>query len=601
MDHGMSRRHLFSWRPPRLRTLETRLVGMLLLLFMPGLFGFTVSGQTQRCWITFRDRGSSVQPSLADAKRLGISDHALWRRSKVLPPDRLIDDLDLPVNPSYLEQLRSAGIVIRSTSRWFNAVSAELNPAQQASLSNYPFVANVKPVAVFFRRVQETTSPQFSKESIVTTPTAQIDYGQSFSQLNLLRVIDVHSEGVTGAGVIIGMLDDGFNQHTVQAALRNIKVIAEYDFVQQDSNTSRAPGEYITEGNHGAATLSVIGGFDNGKLIGVAFGASFILAKTEIDRTEIRLEEDLYVAGLEWEERLGADIVSSSLGYDIFTDGSGYAYQDMNGVTATTTKAARIAARKGVLLVTAMGNEGNYRDVTTRATGTLITPADADSIVSVGAVNSAGQLAGFSSTGPTADGRVKPEVVAQGVSVWIMYGENGYVSGNGTSFATPLTAGVAALVLSAHPTLTPLQVRDRLTTTAKALYDSSVGMVSHPNNFYGWGMVDALNAVGKLSAAGGPTPVSNQFVLRISYPNPFSNAMTIQVEAPGEQDIDVAIYNLLGQRVRTLYRGKSQAGTNYFQWLSGLTDAGVQVASGIYFCRLITSESALTQRILYVK
>jgi serine protease AprX len=565
-----------------------------LFLFVTILTLFTCdfASAQQRFWITFRDRGPQVDRSSADPRSLGITERALWRRSKVLPAQRLIDELDLPVNPSYLRQLNATGVVIRSTSRWFNAVSAELTGGQRAALEILPCVASVEPVRVFFRQEPEPVSPLVPQTLQKLSGSAAIDYGASLTQLSTINVVDVHASGVTGSGVIIGVLDNGFNQHAIHPALKDIKVMAEYDFVQRDSNTSRAPGEYASQGNHGAGTLSLIGGYENGKLIGAAFGASFILGKTEVDSVEKPVEEDLYVEGLEWAERLGADVVSTSLGYNDW-----YTYSDFDGATATTTKAARIAARKGVLLVTAMGNEGNYRDARTRATGSLIAPADADSIVSVGAVSSSRFLAGFSSTGPTADGRIKPEVVAQGVSDYVMYGEAGYTLGAGTSFATPLVAGVAALILSAHPTLTPMQVRDRLILTARALYDSSVGMVSHPNNFYGWGMVDAARAVG----ISNPVPSSGQFVLRQNYPNPFNGSTTILVDAPSDAVIELSIYNILGQRVRKLYSGKAQVGTNYFQWANARDDAGNPVAAGLYLCRLSAPGSVSSQKILYIK
>jgi len=386
------------------------------------------------------------------------------------------------------------------------------------------------------------------------------------------------------------MLDDGFNNHTTHPALKNIKVIAEYDFVQRDSNTSIAPGEYSSQGGHGGSTLSVIGGFDNGKLIGVAYGASFILAKTEIDSVEIKLEEDLWVEGLEWEERLGAEIVSSSLGYNDW-----YQYSDFNGLTATTTKAARVAARKGILVVNAMGNEGNYQSGT-KNTGTMIAPADADSILSVGAVWSDGAIASFSSTGPTFDGRIKPDVVAQGVNVYVASGSSGYQSSNGTSFSTPLTAGVAALVLSAHPTWTPMQVRNALKQTAKPLYNATAGMTARPNNFFGWGMVDALKAKG-ITFGGNNT----DFVFHNSFPNPFNNSTTIVVDAPTEQEIELAIFNLLGQKVRTLYQGKSAPGVSRYYWWNGVDEANNHVATGIYICRLKAAGAVFSQKIVYLK
>ena len=571
--------------------------------FMNLALGFTIlvvtagmsasAQQTQRYWITLRDRGSHTTLSKLNAQDLGISEHALWRRAKVLPPDRLIDELDLPVDQSYLDQLRASGVTIRSTSRWFNAVSAELTPDQQATVASLPCVASVGPVAVFIRR-----DPQGTTTRADVTPSLQkgasstdLNYGPSLTQLTNIKVVDVHNLGINGSGVVIGMLDDGFNNHTVHPALKNIKVIAEHDFVQGDSNTSVAPGEYSSQGFHGETTLSTIGGYDSGKLIGVAYGASFILAKTEVDSTETRVEEDYWVSGLEWEERLGAEIVTSSLGYNIFDDGTRYTFQNMDGRTATTSKAARIAARKGVLVVNAMGNEYHSQP------GTLIVPADADSIISVGAVYSDGTIAGFSSVGPTSDGRTKPEVMAQGVNVYVASGTGNYGSSSGTSYATPLTAGVAALVLSAHPTWTPMQVRDRMTQTAKPLYDSSAGMKTHPNNYFGWGMVDALNAVGKF----GPGSIPTEFALYHNYPNPFNGSTTILVDAPTDQEMDLSVFNLLGQKVCSLYKGRSTPGVNTFYWRDGLDDANNRVATGIYICRLSVAGTVFSQKIVYLK
>ena len=590
--HAVSLILVSSWRS---RNPIRKIAGglrLLLPLIVIVTLNATSSAQTQRCWITFRDRGPSHDLATTDPKALGISDRALWRRSKVLPPDRLIDELDLPPAQSYLDQLRSEGIVIRSSSRWLNAVSAELTDAQRASIANLPFVSSVTPVQVFFKQQQEggppLPGPILKKES-----TAGIDYGESYSQLNALKVPDVHARGITGSGVIIGVLDDGFNAHRTHPALKNLRIVAEYDFVQRDSNTSRAPGEYSTQGNHGASTLSEIGGFFNGRLVGAAYGASFILAKTEIDSVEIQLEEDLYVEALEWMERLGADITSSSLGYCDW-----YTWPNMDGKTATTSKAARIAARKGVLVVTAMGNTSGATVRRTDGQLALNAPAEADSIIAVGATFADGPLASFSLTGPTYDGRTKPEVVTPGVNDFAVSGDSGYTPYfSGTSAATPLAAGVAALVLSANPNLTPMQLRARLLSTTQQYNDGTARTQSYPNNYYGWGFLDASKAVGNQGGGGVPA----QFILQNNYPNPFNGSTTIIVEAPGEQTIELAIFDLLGRRVRTLYKGKSKTGVNFFEWSDALNDNGTHVATGVYICRLIASGFTSSRKILYIK
>jgi serine protease AprX len=576
----------------RLSSLPTRS----LRTFIPFLLLFIVSvgspAQTQRCWVAFRDRGTSLHLSSVDAKSLGISDRALWRRSKVLPSGHLIDELDFPPDPSYIDRLRSAGIVIRSTSRWLNAVSAELTDAQRSSLAALPCVASVEPVAVLFRQ-QEQSVPQGVAPALKKESTAGLDYGESFAQLNAIKVPEVHSRGITGSGVIIGVLDDGFNFHRTHPALKNLKIIAEYDFVQRDSNTSIAPGEYASQGTHGAGTLSEIGGFFNGRLIGAAYGASFILAKTEIDSVEIQLEEDLYVEALEWMERLGVDITSSSLGYCDW-----YTWPSMDGKTPTTSRAASIAARKGVLVVTAMGNTSGATVRRTDGQLALNAPADADSIIAVGATFLDGSLATFSLTGPTFDGRTKPEVVTPGVNDFAATGESDYMNYfTGTSAATPLAAGVAALVLSANPNLTPMQVRTRMTSTTQQLVDGTSKTRSYPNNYYGWGMLNASAAVGNLG--GGTVPT--QFALRNNYPNPFNGSTTIIVDAPAAQTIELAIYDLLGRRVRTLFKGTSAAGVNFFEWADAMDDNRTHVAGGVYVCRLVASGFVSSRKILYLK
>jgi hypothetical protein len=211
-----------------------------------------------------------------------------------------------------------------------------------------------------------------------------------------------------------------------------------------------------------------------------------------MDSTEVPAEEDLYVEALEWMEALGADIVSTSLGYVDW-----YPYDSLNGTTAITTKAARVAASKGVLLVTAMGNEGWFRGP--GLTGTMIAPADADSIIAVGASHSDYEIAAFSSTGPTADGRTKPDVMAQGVGVIAASGSGttGYISAQGTSLSTPLVAGAAALLLSSQPELTPMQVREAILQTAYRYSDpfNPARTATYPNNYYGHGVLDAYKAL----------------------------------------------------------------------------------------------------------
>ncbi len=471
-------------------------LGILPVLLVQSQMDAQTPGKT---WIFLRDKGAALTRHLSanDAASLGITQRSLWRRSKVLPPDQLIDTKDLKVDEAYLAGIRASGARIRAVSRWLNAVSVDATQEQLHRILQLPSVRSVDDVAVLRRRPLDLNpvpvQPTLSKNSAATA----LNYGPSFTQLSNIKVVDLHNLRVNGRGVIVGMVDDGYTNHSVHEATKNNTVIAEYDFIKGDSITSYQPGDDAGQGSHGMYTYSALSGFQPGFLIGPAYGASFLLAKTEVAATETRIEEDYYVQGLEWLEQQGADLVSSSLAYFVFDDSTGYNYSDQDGSTAVTTIAAKIATRKGVLIVTAMDNRGWYRVYSPeQLTGTLSTPADADSILSVGAVTSTGFLAGFSSTGPTYDGRIKPEVVAQGVSVVSASPAttNEYVSVSGTSLSTPLTAGVAALVLSAHPELTPMQIREAIINTAVPFNDGTSKTTYYPNNFYGYGMVNALEA-----------------------------------------------------------------------------------------------------------
>lgn len=449
--------------------------------------------QPQKYWIYFRDKAQSEHSLLAkgmtqqqQAAAAGLSERAIARRAKVLSSPSIVSVEDLPVAPAYLSQLSGRGIKIENMSRWLNAATAYLTDAQRKEIVSLPSVRAVEPVRTFLRRtLPEDHSPV---EKTGEAQDALHSYGNSLTQVTQIRVPDVHNVRITGRGILVGMLDSGFRWR-VNESTKNMNVLREYDFIQNDTITAnedvKTPYDASNQDAHGTTTMSVVGGYKEGMLVSPAFGAQFILAKTEYVPTETRAEEDNWVVGIEWEESYGVDVVSSSLGYSDFDGGIGnYAYADMNGRTAATSKAAAMAARRGVVVVNAMGNEGSNA-----AWGFHLTaPADADSILSVGAVSSTGVIGYFSSLGPTSDGRTKPDVVAQGVSTWgATVQPTGYSYSQGTSLSTPLVAGAAALVLSAHPELTPVQVRDALRNTASNK--------ASPNNTIGWGIVNTYEAM----------------------------------------------------------------------------------------------------------
>jgi len=439
----------------------------------------------QKYWIYFTSKDDltlSKSSSLRETSQLtGISERALLRRAKVMKQTVTFEDL--PVSESFIASLIDQGITIQNRSRWFNAATAYLTNTQRELVQSLHFVKSVEPVATFTRKelpTSEATKQIFSKQ----TAAQKYNYGSSGTQMGKINAIAVHNIGISGRGVLVGMLDTGFRWKNHEA-MNKLNVIAEYDFVQKDNNTANEGNDALSQDSHGTSTFSLVGGFKDSLLVSPAFNADFILGKTEYVPSETNVEEDNWIAAVEWMETQGVDIVSSSLGYSDFDAGQkSYVYADMNGATTTITKGAVIAMRKGVVVVNAMGNEAQY------PWHYLTAPADADSIISVGAVSVDGMVASFSSVGPTSDGRTKPDVSAQGVSVYAAgpsTTKSNYTSGfSGTSAATPSVAGVAAMILSAHPELTPVQVRDALRTTASN---------SKPNNETGWGIVNAYSAI----------------------------------------------------------------------------------------------------------
>jgi hypothetical protein len=299
-------------------------------------------------------------------------------------------------------------------------------------------------------------------------------YGPSDMPYRQLGLRGLADHGVDGAGVRIAILDAGFN--TLNPAFTGITVTAQYDFVFGDTVVRNQPNDslILDPQFHGTAVWSLFAGSVPGRLVGIARGASFLLAKTEDVRSETRVEEDNYVAALEWADSIGVDIASSSLGYLAFDNGFSYTPSQLNGDVAVTSVAADSAAAHGILVVTAAGNSGP-------AFRTLVTPGDAKSVITAGAEDSLGNIAGFSSRGPTADGRLKPDLTAPGVAVCVVTGSTmGRL--NGTSFATPLLAASAALVKQEQPALGPLALRAALRRYA--------ANTQHPDSTRGWGRPD---------------------------------------------------------------------------------------------------------------
>ncbi len=512
---------------------------MRLKLFFTCVFVFNVfqgalwAQEQQKYWFFFTDKGQSLSKSDFAQAKDRLSERAIWRRQKVTPPDQpVVDMTDLPVHENYIRQLQDRGIEPVVISRWLNAMSGYATRLEAEQLASLPFVEKIQRVAIFRR---PPIPPQPQSELIKPKAPNVLDYGPSFEQSALVNIPKVHAIGVTGKDVIIAVMDTGFLlDHKV---FDNTDVIATFDFIHGDDNVDyEAHQDSRDQPYHGTAVLSILAGYDNGTLIGPAFDASFLLAKTEELSSETPAEEDYWIAAAEWAEVNGADIINTSLGYMDW-----YEYEDMDGDAAPITIAADMAAQKGIVVVSSAGNEGNtsWRYITA--------PADGDSVIAVGAVNSDSVLAGFSSVGPTFDGRIKPDVVAMGVNSVHATLSGSYSRGSGTSFSAPIVSGVAALILSAHPELTPMQVRQALIQTADR--------VRNPDNMYGFGLVDAFKAVNYY----GPVieiPDTTNFVK--IYPNPYlgneHDNIHFVLNIKELTDVRIDIYNVFGQKVAGLER-----------------------------------------------
>lgn len=474
-----------------------------LILFLAGFHPVILSQKYNpdknyfRYWIYFKDKGV-FKPGLILEKgseayniaREGLSERTLWRRSKVLPENMIVNYDDLPVNQEYIKLVQDCGVKYHAVSKWLNAISIQARIQELDKIKSLPFVSKIEGVGYLEFLKSHPSLKTFS--TITQNEGYKYNYGISFWQNEQIKVPLLHNYGITGYGVRVGMCDDGYNWRQHQA-LRTRKVLGEYDWIFKDDSTQFQvfPNQIKTDGwdqdGHGTATMSTLGGFYEGQIIGPAFDVEFYLSKTEDGTSETPVEEDYWLEAVEWMESMGVDVISSSLIYKKFDlPHNQYTYKDMDGKTTIIVRAANHAASLGVVVHNSMGNERQTNPPS------IVSPSDGEGVIAVGAVDSSGRIAYFSSNGPTSDGRIKPDVVAMGVDVYTAvsytttWDTAGYTFSNGTSFSCPLVAGVSSLILSVHPNLTPSQVTEALKMTADRK-DS-------PGNVYGWGLVNAYEA-----------------------------------------------------------------------------------------------------------
>ena len=517
-----------------------------------------------RVWIYFSDKDGSAPITLIEK--------TIDRRAKIgIQNDNLWYDFNVP--SKYIDQLLSQGINVINKSRWLNAVSALCSKSDLIKVANLQFVDQIKPV-VGYERSSSFEYPDISPNS------RDFDYGNALEQIEQINIHELHELGFTGNGVRILVMDTGFN--LTHNSLLGINVIDQWDVLKNDQETADETEEEVAvnQDYHGTAVLSTIASNAPGEFMGVAFDAEFLLAKTEDVSQEVQFEEDNYVAGLEWGEENGADVVSTSLGYLDW-----YEYLDMDGNTAVTTIAVDIAASLGVVCVTAAGNSGSS------SWYYIIAPADADSVISVGAVDDNGIIATFSSHGPTSDGRIKPELCARGRQTWCINpnSNTNYSRLSGTSLACPLVAGAAALILQARPNWSAMEVREAMMMTASN--------ADNPDNTYGYGILNAVEAInyGTTSMNENTDYLPSDYNLIRTYPNPFNPAMNIEIDVRPSSELKVDVFSYNGNHVANIFNGITTNRLSQFRWEPNNT------SSAVYFVRLIIDGRTSYKKVSFIK
>lgn len=390
--------------------------------------------------VLFKDKNSS--PYSTNQPLNYLSQRAINRRFK---QGITVKESDLPPNPSYISSVQQTGATIIYKTRWMNGVLVEATATQKNAILGLSFVKGIE-----FNRALKQVRVRNSFDKFEVEKTADLNYGDATAQIEMLGVNTMHNRGYHAENQLIAVLDDGFynvnNSACLQHLFTNNKVLKVYDFVDNDATV-------YAQGGHGTAVLSTIAGYIENQMISPAYEASFALFRTEDVATETRLEEANWLFAAEMADSLGADVINTSLGYSTFDDpNENYTTTQMDGKTALCTRAADLAAERGMVVVISAGNSGNS------SWGIITAPADADSVLAVGAVSRSGVYASFSSRGNTADGRTKPDVVAVGSQTALCNTSGFAATSNGTSFSAPLISGMVAGFWQANPHLTANEV-----------------------------------------------------------------------------------------------------------------------------------------------
>jgi len=530
------------------------------LLFFLAIFSFAHAQEHAR--IFFTDK-ADVANSIANPQTI-LTPKAVARKQKFSIP---IGETDVPVNENYITSLKSQpGITVKSKSKWFNMAHVIGSQTDIQALSGLSFVSRIEFADRSLNPPPATQQP--SKFHDKKEVLVNFNYGTSANQVQMLNMHLLHQQDFTGEGVTIAVMDGGFPGVGTLLAFDRMrlagKLIGGYDFVGRNPDFLAFTGD-----DHGTTVLSTMAAFVDGQLIGTAPDAFYYLFRTEDVSSETPVEESYWVEAAERADSLGVDVINTSLGYSTFDDARyNYSPAEMDGQTAFITKGSDIAFDKGMMVVNSAGNSGN--DSTWRI---VTAPADGFKVLAVGAVDASGNVASFSSRGPSADGRIKPDVVAKGQGVLVVNASNSVVSINGTSFSSPIMAGSVASLWQALPDKSNVEITN--------IIKESSSIFSSPNNDLGFGIPDFSAALNNALSVADFNPIQIKI-----FPNPVRHFLTISFDGNFQKSV-FQIFDLLGRNVKSVVLTKNISNID----LTGL-------ASGIYLGRM---ESDYSQTLKIIK
>lgn len=491
-------------------------------LLLALLISQIISAQIEDALVFFADK-ENVQQAINNPITI-LTQAAIDRKALHNIP---IDERDVPVNENYITQIKAqSGITVLAKSKWMNCVYVRGTQSDIQDLANLPFVVGIEYADKTLNFAPVTANPVEDKFA-VRHIEKNFNYGFASNQIEMISGDYLHDQGYTGEGIIIAFMDNGYPGVETQGGfshmMSNRNLLGTYDFVNRTEVINSAH-------SHGTRTLSTIAGFIENEYVGTAPDASFYLFRTEDVSSETPVEEAYWVEAVERADSLGVHIINTSLGYRTYDNPAySHTYEDLDGNTTIAARGANIGFEKGMLLVNSAGNSGNT------AFPWVSTPADAHGIFTVGAVNANGDYASFSSIGPTFDGRIKPDVVAQGASAYVINQDNDIITNSGTSLSSPIIAGAIACLWQARPEYSNAQIMQ--------IVRASAHLFNSPTSELGYGIPDFQTALETLLHIS----EYSQNVFKV-YPNPVFDDLYFEFP-PFIEEAEIKLYNILGSLV----------------------------------------------------